>query len=221
MTDLTGNVSATVTEDGLADGEGVKLDFTAPVITITGETDSLGRYIGGAPSTFNEGTCIVTNASSETNEIESGGVIYDEGTYTATVTDPAGNFTTGTFTVSYGSIVLSRDIGDLEITYAEGDSESNVTRDITLPLLCASGADVSWAVALGDAVFLSGIDSETGDAYTGRDPAGLRRRRCDGGAHGHDHDRRRDRCEDLHPDGQGGADNSGASAMCRTTPKTP
>ena len=99
MNDLTGNVSETMTEADLAPGGGVTLDFTAPVITISGEPDSLGRYIGGATISFNEGSCVVTNAAGEKNELESGGVLYDEGTYTATVTDPAGNTASETFTV--------------------------------------------------------------------------------------------------------------------------
>lgn len=166
MTDLTGNVSQAVTEASLAQGTGVTLDFTAPSLEITGDTDSLGRYIGGATVTFNEGTCVVTDALGKENELDSGAVVSDEGTYTVTVTDAAGNSVADTFTVSNGSIVLVRDLTALEIIYAAGDSAQSVTRDITLPLVSVSGTAVLWRIDSGTAVSLADIGSAAGSTYT-------------------------------------------------------
>ncbi|MEA4920341.1 MAG: immunoglobulin-like domain-containing protein [Clostridiaceae bacterium] len=167
MTDLTGNVSHTLTEDNLEGIGGVTLDFTSPILSISGDTDSLGRYIAGATITFNEGTCIIKNTDSgDENEIVSGAIVYDAGTYTVVVTNSAGNTASKTFTVSYGSIMLNSDIGNLAITYAEGDSADKVTRDITLPLLSSSGSDISWTIDSGSAVSLSGIDTATEDEYS-------------------------------------------------------
>jgi hypothetical protein len=150
MTDLTGNVSDAVTQNDAAGG--VTLDFTAPVLEVTGDKDTDGYFCDGATVTFDEGTCVVTDADSNANELDSGAVIYDDGTYTAVVTDLAGNQTSQTFTVSYGATVLALDIGNLEIGYAEGDSADSVTRDLTLPLTSDSGATVTWHSSNGAVV---------------------------------------------------------------------
>ncbi len=164
MTDLAGNTAGTVTEADTSDS--VTLDFTSPVLTITGDTDALGRYNDGVTVTFNEGTCVLKNTDTgEENVVESGAVVYDEGNFTVTVTDSAGFTSQETFTISYGNNVLTQDIAALEIGYADGDSAGSVTQNITLPMLSGSGADVTWEIVSGTAVSLAGIDSEATASY--------------------------------------------------------
>ena len=164
MTDMAGNTAQMVTQSET--DFSVTLDFTAPVVSISGEKDSLGRYNDGATVTFDEGTCVLTNTvTSEQNTIDTGAVVYDEGSFSVTVTDSAGNTATDTFIVSYDSSVLAQDIADLDIAYEEGDSGDSITQDITLPIKSGSGADVVWEIVSGTAVSLEGIDSESSDAY--------------------------------------------------------
>lgn len=155
MTDLTGNVSPAITET--SDDEGVTYDISKPVLTLTGGKDSLGHYAEGVTVSFNEGTAELTNTdTSESTAILSGGVVYDQGAYSLTVKDLAGNSETVTFVVSYDATVLTQDIAALEIGYAEGDYAQSVTQNITLPQLSGSGAAVNWEVVSGAGVVLSG-----------------------------------------------------------------
>ncbi|MEA4920342.1 MAG: immunoglobulin-like domain-containing protein [Clostridiaceae bacterium] len=148
-TDLAGNVSSAVTST--TDASSVTMDFSNPEITLTGDMDGTGAYyVGSVNVEFNEGTAQLKNLNSgSTVSISSGDAITVSGKYLLTVTDIAGNASTATLVLSGDYYDVMSDKDALYITYASGDTEDHVTRDVSLPVSGESGSLVTWSSSNG------------------------------------------------------------------------
>ena len=144
-TDLAGNVSTAVSST--TDASSVTMDFTAPEITLTGDLDGTGSYYtGGVQVEFNEGAALLANlGDGSTASIHSGDEVTVSGKYLLTVTDSAGNTATAALVLSGDYYDVTDDKDALRITYAPGDSENHVTRDVTLPTSGEAGSAISWS----------------------------------------------------------------------------
>ncbi len=150
MTDLAGNEKTISEADFL---EKVTLDFTSPTVELVGEKDTEERYKTAVQILFGAGTAILTNTdTTEEQPVESGAIVFEEGSYSVTVTNRVGVTTSAAFTISYDSIMLAQDIEALAIGYAAGDHAGSVTQNVTLPAESLSGASVAWEVVSGAAV---------------------------------------------------------------------
>lgn len=153
--DLAGNVSTPVT--AVTSGVGVGLEFTAPNVTLTGTQDGSGTYTGPVTITFNKGTAVLSKDGTVIDSnLVSGSQITQQGSYTITVTDSAGNSTTKSFIYSQDYTSLMNDKDSLSIGYADGDSASSVTRNITLPINGNNGSDVTWQTSDSTYISVSG-----------------------------------------------------------------
>jgi hypothetical protein len=164
-TDLAGNVSSAVSS--ATDSSSVTLDFTNPEITLTGDMDVTGSYYtGGVKVEFSEGTALLANVNGgSTVFISSGDEVTASGKYLLTVTDSAGNISTATLILSGDYYDVMSDKAALAITYAPGDGESHVTRNLTLPAFGEAGSTITWSS--GDGTVISDIGAVTRPAAGG------------------------------------------------------
>jgi hypothetical protein len=141
--DLAGNGSNALT--AVTSGAGVEFEFTAPAVILSGTQDGSGIYTGPVTVTFDKGTAVLRKDGSVIDpDLPSGSSISQQGSYSVTVTDSAGNSTTKTFVYSQAYSEMTGDKAGLSIGYAYGDSADSVTRNVTLPLHGANGSDVAW-----------------------------------------------------------------------------
>lgn len=162
-TDLAGNVSDIIST--LTEGNGVTLDFTNPVVDLDGtKIDDI--YVSDITVTFNEGTAVLTKSGTGVVDADlvSGSAITAQGSYKLTVTDKAGNRTTKEFTYSQNYSKLMEDLEDLEIIYADGDSEESVTRNVILSKNGTNGSNITWESSKSDIINNSGAVSRQSDS---------------------------------------------------------
>jgi len=156
-TDMAGNI-ATPYEGTANLPSQVTLDFTSPVITISGAKDVNGRYMDGATITCTSGAITVQFPGGTNRSVVSGFIAYDAGNYTVTAVDAAGNSSNQTFTVNYDAKILNLDYDALTIGYQSGDSADSITRNVTLAAVSISGGTVTWVSTPG-AIASNGIVS--------------------------------------------------------------
>ena len=151
----TKEFTLTVLKDaGLSDTESVAAAKTALVITYAqGDSETSVTQDMTLPTTGASGTTI-TWTSSDTTVIASDGTVIRpaaDATVTLTATiEKNGVSDTKTFTLTVKKDLsdaesVAADKAALDIGYADTDSATSVTQDMTLPTTGASGTTISWA----------------------------------------------------------------------------